>query len=133
MTQFKKRGAAHFGQVNEDLVRKTQVTISSAELLALNATPKTLIAAPGAGKYIVVEEITALNNHGGTDYSFDADMTIRYTDGSGDELTNAFPEVAFCEASADAVQKVTGIDCIPVACARFSLGIHSANFGTALG
>ena len=34
------------------------VQITSAEILALNATPKSLIAAPGAGKFIALNKAT---------------------------------------------------------------------------
>lgn len=58
-------------------------TISSAEILALNGTPKTLIAAPGAGKVIVVEEIELFLDYNSAGYVADAgeDFTIQYSAG----------------------------------------------------
>jgi len=61
------------------------VTITSAQLLALNATPKSLIAAPGANKAIIVERVIA-TKAAGTAYAGIAageDVALRYTDGSG--------------------------------------------------
>jgi hypothetical protein len=39
-----------------------RVTLTSAQILALNATPITLIPAPGANKYISIDEIMAKND-----------------------------------------------------------------------
>jgi len=111
----KTQGKVVVGQINEDIVQQARVTITSAQLLALNTTPKTLVAAPGAGKYIVIDEITAFNNYGTAAYAFAAAMTINYTNGSGDKACTDIAEVAFCEASADALATTHGIDCIPVA------------------
>lgn len=64
----------------EDVYRSASGTITSAEILALNATPKELIAAPGAGKYIVVDEIELFLDYGAAQYAADAgeDFTIQY-------------------------------------------------------
>jgi hypothetical protein len=64
------------------------VTITSAQLLALNAVPKTLISSPGSNKAIVVEKVIAYKASG-TAYAGIAtneDVAIRYTDGSGTVL-----------------------------------------------
>ncbi len=53
------------------------VTVSSAEILDLLATPKTLIAAPGAGKFLALLHVSGFNDHGGTDYAFAGTMAIR--------------------------------------------------------
>jgi hypothetical protein len=90
------------------------ITLSSAQILALNTTPITLVAAQGASTYVVIEEITALNDYGTTTYAFSGDMSIRYTNGAGAETVTAFPEVAFCEAASDAVSTRHGVDVVPV-------------------
>ena len=47
----------------------TKVTISSAELLNINATPKTLIPAPGVGKLIIPITCVLVYRYGTTDYT----------------------------------------------------------------
>lgn len=62
------------------------VTISSAQILAMNVTPITLIPAPGAGKAIVLHKILAAlayNTIAYTSVGGGDDITIRYTDGAG--------------------------------------------------
>lgn len=60
-------------------------SISSALLLALNATPQTVVAAPGAGKALVVSALQ-LYKPAGVAYAGIAageDLALRYTNGSG--------------------------------------------------
>lgn len=64
------------------------VTITSAQLLALNATPQTVLAAPGTNKAIIVEGVLAYTA-GGTAYAGIAageDISFKYTNGSGQEI-----------------------------------------------
>lgn len=71
------------------LERHVDVTITPAQLLALNATPRTLVAAPGAGFFNVFER-AILHKPAGTAYSGVAageDLSIKYTDAAGLELS----------------------------------------------
>lgn len=70
------------------------VVITSAQLLALNATPQTLLAAPGAGLATIFLGATIVKP-AGTAYGGIAageDLSIKYTDASG-------LEVAECETT----------------------------------
>lgn len=55
-------------------------TLSSAQLLAMNATPIEVIAAPGAGSAIIVEEVELFLDYGTATYAADAgeDLVLRY-------------------------------------------------------
>ena len=66
-----------------DVVEATG-TITSAEILALNATPKELLAAPAAGYVHIVEEIELLLDYDSAAYVADAgeDLTIEYSGGT---------------------------------------------------
>jgi hypothetical protein len=69
--------------------RHADVTITPAQLLALNATPQTIVAAPGAGLFLAFER-ALLHKPAGTAYSGIAsgeDLSIKYTDASGLELS----------------------------------------------
>lgn len=70
------------------MIAQTDVTITSAQLLALNATPQTLIAAPGVGKAIVVEDVQ-LHKPAGTAYAGIAageDLAVKYSNAAGAEV-----------------------------------------------
>lgn len=76
---------------------ETKVTLSSAQIKAMNTTPAQLIAAPGANKLIFVDKIIGINKVGGTPYTIPAfsQMQFHYLNGStpkiGD-LTGPFVE-----------------------------------------
>lgn len=66
--------------------RSDIVVTSSAQLLALNATPKTLLAAPGAGKAIIPVFAELFLDYGSAAYAGIAageDLNFCYTNGSG--------------------------------------------------
>ncbi len=83
--------------VNPSGLQVAAVTITSAQILALNTAPITLVAAQGSGTFIVVESIAVLNDFGTAAYVVNAaGFTVRYTDGTGSiigVLTQAFGQL----------------------------------------
>ena len=64
-----------------DIPKSIKVSVSSAEILSLNTTPKELIPAPGAGKYIDIISAQFSLTYGTTDYSYSpspSDVTLTY-------------------------------------------------------
>lgn len=102
-------GLEHLAEVGYGVVRHVDVVVSSAELLALNTTPKTIVAAPGAGLAIVPASPIAAILH--LDYNSAAydgiaageDLSFKYTDGSGTELFTV-EATGFLDETADAVR-----------------------------
>lgn len=90
------------GMKQRDIYEKN-VTLTSAQMLALNATPVTLLTAPGAGKSIVIVGIYA-SKAAGTGYTAaaNADIAFKYTDSSG--AVAATMETTGFLTSASAVQ-----------------------------
>lgn len=85
-------------------VNVTSVNLTSAQVKALRATPQTIIAAPGAGKMIVVESVTLQLNYGGTNaFTESADnLVLQYTD-SGTDITASIETTGFIDQTADTV------------------------------
>ena len=56
---------------------ETTVTITNAEWLALNATPKTLIAAPGANKGIKLLEASAFFDYAASNFTWTTNINLQ--------------------------------------------------------
>lgn len=87
--------------LTEDKIRTATVTLSSAEILALHTTPKTLLAAPGAGKINVIDEII-FSFTAGTQYANGNDLWIKYSTASaavGNILVNYIGNAIIVSAS----------------------------------
>ncbi len=79
-------------------------TLSTGEILALNATPIVAIAAPGAGKTIVVDEVQLFLDYNSATYVAGAgeDLVLEYTTGSVAIMTlDSDADLSFLVASAD--------------------------------
>ena len=94
------------------------VTLTSAEILALNATPITILAAPGAGLAYIVERVEAYKP-AGTAYAGIAageDLTIKYTNASGTAVAT-LETTGFLDQATAQTRSVRGLstDVTPVA------------------
>ena len=80
------------------------VTVSTAELLALATTPKELVAAPGADKYIEFLGAQFILNYATTQYTEAGDnMGIKYTDASGVQVSSTVECTGFIDQAADTI------------------------------
>jgi len=83
-------------------------TLSSAQILALNATPIQAIAAPGAGKAIIVEDAQCWYDFNAAAYAGIAageDLALKYTDAAGAQIL-AVETTGFLDAVADEFRHV---------------------------
>jgi len=91
-----------------DGVQSKDVTISAAEMLALFATPRTLVQAPGAAYALVFEGAVAFLDYNSAAYAGIAageDLSVKYADASGLEV-GALEATGFLDATADALRYV---------------------------
>lgn len=79
-------------------VREATGTLSQANIIAMNGAAVTLLAAPGAGKVIVIDEIEFFHDYATAVYSGGGDVTIEYATSGLDILVF---DVALVTASAD--------------------------------
>ena len=71
----------------EDAIRTTSVNLSAANIIAMGTTPVELIAAPAAGKMILVESLTFKMVRTSTAFTGGGAVEFRYTNGSGAKVT----------------------------------------------
>jgi hypothetical protein len=63
--------------------------LSAAQIIAMNATPVTLVPAPGAGLGIVVESVIFKMTRTATAFTGGGTVQFRYTNGAGTEVATA--------------------------------------------
>jgi hypothetical protein len=122
------KGHLRVGDISADsgdilATRSLKLTLTSTQLLALETTPVTLLAAPGAGFFIQLETVIVTKPAGTAYASVGAgdDISIRETDGSGTQLagiettgfldqTTAQTRVVHGYRAASGVSDVTRLD-----------------------
>lgn len=117
--------------LSEDVARTASVTVATGAVLTLNSTPVELVAAPGAGKVILIEEITCKLVFNSAAYTGSNPLEIRYTNGSGAKVS-ADLSSAFLNSSSGtnyATVKSVVTQLTPVANAAVVVSVPSANPG----
>lgn len=103
------------------------VTVSSAEILALNATPKTIVAAPGAGKYIEFISATLWLDYNSAAYAGVAtgeDLVFKWTDDSGSEVSQQIETTGFLDQTSDQVRTIGKVETVLTPAANAALVLH---------
>lgn len=77
--------------LDSDSILQDTVALTSAQILALNATPVQLIAAPGTNKIAVLDSIVVEMTRTATAYANGGVLEIRYTNASGALVAATFP------------------------------------------
>lgn len=121
---------------NSILRQSTTVSLSAAQIIAMGTTPVELIAAPGAGKAIIVDNITFKMVRTATAFTGGGAVEFRYTDASGAKVTADVAEALIDTAgAATAFANVRGIEAsiTPVANAAVVITNATAAFAAGTG
>lgn len=110
-------------------VRVVQTTVTNAEFLAIRATPKTIVAAPGAGfglqflgGWITIDYTGA--------YTETADnLAVRFTDGSGTVVSGTIEATGFVDATADSYMVMVAAAPTGACVANAALVLHNTGDG----
>ena len=115
--------------LHPNTIQIAEVAVTAAEMLALRATPKTLVAAPGAG--YVLEFISALfiYDYAAAFVETDDNIDIKYTDTSGAIVSTELDAIGLLDATSDQIRTLKPIvtDLTPVANALLCL--HNSGNG----
>jgi hypothetical protein len=88
------------------LVRYVKVPVTSAEILAINATPKAVVAAPGAGYIVNVHKAVLVLNYGTVAYANNGILGLYETNASGTLLTGTLTLASFLAQTADTIKEL---------------------------
>jgi hypothetical protein len=96
-----------------------RVEVPASAVLTLNATPFTLVPAPGAGKLTEFLGAIAMLDYAGTAYAGIAaneDLVIKYTNAAGVVVSNTLETTGFLDATSDQFRtfKAISTDLTPV-------------------
>lgn len=85
-------------------VRIDTVTVTTAQLLALRATPATLVAAPGAGLYLEFLGASLILDYNSIAYTESTDnMAIRFTNTTAAIVSQAIESTGFIDQTVDTI------------------------------
>lgn len=120
---------------NVPAVVLSTTTIPFASVRTLNATPVTVVSAPGAGKYIEVVSIQVMLDYGSAAYDSigSEPLTFKYTNASGAKVSDDITASGFAGATADAYRVVRGISVTPVGNAAVVAHIETGEWYSAAG
>lgn len=103
--------------VNEEGLITLDVTLTTGQLLALFATPVSVIPAAGATKAAVIVDVDAFYDYNSAAYAGiggTEDLVLRYTDASG-SIMATIETTGFLDQTADQIRHVKGVGVTPVA------------------
>ena len=108
------------------IAQRTRVVLTPTQVKALNTTPITLIPAPGANKFISVDEILGLVDFNTAAYTGANAMEFRYTNASGAKVTGDAASAWLDSGSATAVKTIAAA-VTPVVNAPVVVDVPTAN------
>ncbi len=121
--------------LNEGIVSYATVSLTSAQVKALETTQITLVAAPGAGKMIQFESATLKLVYGGTNAFTEGgdNLAIKYTDDSGVAVSQTIEMTGFIDQTASMYTNAEpAIDAIVTAAAAENAPLVLDNLGSAI-
>lgn len=121
------------GEIPAKILRYAEVTITNAQLKALRATPKQLVAAPGAGKSLQFISAELFLDYGTNVLTESADnLAIRYENTTGVIASQTIEATNFIDAAADTkTNALPKIDAIvaKTGCENKALVLHNTGDG----
>ncbi|MBA7633618.1 hypothetical protein ES703_41189 [subsurface metagenome] len=91
---------------DQSAIQYAEVEISSAEILALHTTPKTLVAAPGVNKILEFISLSLAMDWDSVAYTINdaRNLAVRYTDADGEAVSSIQKVTDFLDQESDQVR-----------------------------
>lgn len=109
---FSGQSTSITGPITQNGVKRETlvVSLSAAQIIAMRATPIALIPAPGAGKCVVVNNISVKMETTATQFTGGGAVEFRYTDGSGTKVTADVAAAVVTAGAGTSFTNVRGIE-----------------------
>ena len=119
--------------LHPNTIQMAEVAITAAEMLAVRGTPKTLVAAPGAGYVLEFISATMIYDYAAVFGESSDDLVIRFTDASGAIVSTTLDTTNFLDQTSDQIRTFKAIttDLVPVA--NSPLVLHNTGNGELTG
>lgn len=120
------------GRSNRVVYGKTfykEVSITAAEMLALRASPKTLVAAPGAGRVLEFLGAIFIYDYVAAFTETADNIAIRETDGSGTVVSLTLETTGLLDATADKMSTIKPLATDVLMLANKPLVLHNTGDG----
>ena len=111
------------------LIQTAEVAVTVAEMLAVRATPKTLVAAPGSGYALQFISAVFIYDYAAAFTETDDNLAIRYTDGSGTVVSLTLETTGFLDATADKISTIGRLATDVLVTANAALVLHNTGNG----
>lgn len=118
---------------NGNVKQTITVTLTAAQIIAMGTTPVELIAAPGAGKCIFVDNISFKMVTTATAFTGGGAVEFRYTDASGTKVTADVAAAVITAAAGSSWTNVRGIEASLTGVVNAAIVISSASAAFAAG
>lgn len=119
--------------LDASILNYASVAITNAEIKALRATPKTLVAAPGANKFLEFVSAVLVNSGGSNALTESAaNLAVKLNDGSGAAVSQAIEATGFIDQTAKTLTNALAkIDAIvaSASAANKALVLHNTGAG----
>lgn len=136
-TEHLAADAVDSAALDPTILKRTTGTIAAASVRTLNATPVSVIAAPGANKFTQVVSCRWFLDFATTGYDAAASgdsLVLKYTNGSGAEVVDSVAGDAIGAATADYHVVVDAVpEVIPVANAAIVAHVNTGEWYSAAG
>jgi hypothetical protein len=111
------------------LINYAEVSITAAEMLAIRATPKALVAAPGAGYVLEFVSAVFIYDYVAAFTETADNLAIRYTNGSGTVVSLTLETTGLLDATADKVSTISPLATDVLMTANAALVLHNTGDG----
>lgn len=136
LTPFSGQSIALNGPITQNGAGAKQtvtVTLSAAQIIAMGTIPVSLIAAPGVGKCIIVDNVTFKMVTTATAFTGGGAVEFRYTDASGTKVTADVAAAVITAGAGTSFTNVRGIEASLTGTANAAIVIRNATAAFAAG